>query len=73
MSMTRLEKAFEEASKLPEEEQEILANWILEEIASEKQWDDRFRSSPDRLSALAEEALQELEADRTQDLDPDNL
>jgi len=30
-----LEKAFVEASKLPEREQSILATWILEELASE--------------------------------------
>lgn len=71
--MTKLEKAFAEASKLPREEQEMLANWILEEIASERQWDARLRNSPDRLSSLADEALQEFDDGRTEELDPNRL
>lgn len=35
--MTKLlEKAFEEASKLPEIEQNSLAKWVLEELESDK-------------------------------------
>ncbi len=71
--MTKLEKAFAEASKLPKEEQEAFANWILEEIASERQWSDQFRNSTDRLSALAEEALQEFSEGRSDELDPEKL
>jgi len=71
--MTKLEKAFAEASKLPKEEQEMFASWILEEIASERQWTTRFAGSHDRLSKLADEALEELNDDRTEELAPDEL
>ncbi len=37
--MTKLlDKAFEEASKLPELEQNALARWLIHEIISEKNW-----------------------------------
>ena len=42
-----LEKAFEEASKLPEEEQDALARAVLEELASERRWDELFANSPE--------------------------
>lgn len=42
--MTRLlKKAFEAASKLPEEEQNALAALILEEVDSDNVWDESFR------------------------------
>ena len=47
--------------------------WLLEEIASEKRWEEAFRASADRLKALAEEALQEAREGRTEELDPDRL
>ena len=34
----QLELAFTEASKLPPEEQNILAEWLLAELSSEKRW-----------------------------------
>ena len=68
-----LEKAFTEASKLPEREQEALAGWILHEIDSERHWDDAFGASEDGLSRLADEALAERREGRTQELDPDHL
>ena len=54
-----LEKAFAEASKLSEEEQEALAAWILEELASEGRWTEAFANSGDALAKLADEALEE--------------
>jgi hypothetical protein len=70
---SELQKAFDEAAKLPDNEQEALGQWMLEEIASEKRWDELFLRSSDKLSALAEKALAEHRAGRTQDLDPDKL
>lgn len=57
--VTLLEKAFAEASKLSEEEQEALATWILEELASEQRWTEVFANSEDSLAKLADEALGE--------------
>ncbi len=72
--MTKLlEKAFEEASRLPEDEQNALARALLEELASERRWDELFASSGDLLSQLAEEALKDHRAGRTEELDPKKL
>jgi len=70
---TLLEQAFAEARKLPPEEQESLAQWILDELASEKQWTEAFEHSQDALAKLANEALAEYRAGRTKPLDLDEL
>ncbi len=72
--MTKLlDKAFEEAAKLPQDAQDSLATFLLEELASERQWDELFSKSPDMLSELAQEALADHAAGRTTELDPDKL
>ncbi len=68
-----LKKVFDQASQLPPEEQDELAKWILEEMESEKRWDEAFRASADQLRAMAKEALQEAREGRTEELDPDRL
>jgi len=60
-----LEKAFEVASKLPTLEQNILARTLLDEIKSEKRWDELFAESEDILAQLAAEALREEDQGRT--------
>lgn len=72
--MTKLlEKAFAEAAKLSESEQEALAAWILEELASERRWEEAFAASADALTHLAHETVTEHQAGKTQELDPDTL
>ncbi len=72
--MTKLlEEAFAEASKLPEQEQDALAAVILEELASERRWDQAFADSADLLAQLADQALAEHRAGKTQVLDPERL
>lgn len=72
--MTKLlEQAFAEAAKLPEDDQDALAQAVLAELASERRWDELFAVSADVLSELAEEALAEHRAGRTKPLDPDAL
>jgi hypothetical protein len=68
-----LQRAFAEASRLPEAEQEALAAWILAELAAERRWQASFDASADTLAALADEALAEHRAGHTQPLDPDRL
>ena len=63
-----LEKALSEVAKLPEQEQEVLAAIVLEEIASEQRWAEAFAKSQDTLAQLAEEALAEYESGRTRPL-----
>ena len=72
--MTKLlEKAFEEASKLPEIEQNSLAKWVLEELEASKKWDKAFAESEDVLNQLANEALEEHKQGKTKPLDIDKL
>lgn len=54
-----LTKAFAEAAKLPEEEQDVIAALILKEIESEERWQTLFVASRDEMARLAEEALDE--------------
>ena len=64
-----LERAFAEASKLPPEQQDRLAQWLLDELADEEHWDRRFAETTESLSRLAREALEEHRAGETKDLD----
>jgi hypothetical protein len=64
-----LRKAFIEAQKLPEPEQDALANWLLEELESERRWEAAFSESTDALDRLADEALAEHRAGQTQELE----
>jgi len=72
--MTKLlRKAFENASRLPEMEQNSLAKWLLEELEAEKRWDQQFAESEDELSMLADEALEEHAHGKTVRLDVTDL
>lgn len=68
-----LEEAFKEASKLPPSKQDALAAAILTEIHTEEEWERLLSSSPDVLERLADEALAEHRAGRTQPLEPKKL
>lgn len=68
-----LNKAFSAAAKLPAEQQDSLATWLLSELESDRRWDDAFAASHEALASLAEEALNEHRAGRTQSLDPEKL
>jgi hypothetical protein len=68
-----LEKAFSEASMLPELQQNMLARWIIDELLAEKKWDLLFAETEDELAALADEALSEYEQGKTQIMNLDNL
>lgn len=68
-----LKKAFAEASKLAGVEQDALAQWLLEELASQRRWDATLGSSPEKLALLADEALAEHRDGCTHDLDPEKL
>lgn len=71
--MTRLlEKAFEEASKLPEEDQDALAQALLDDLASEKRWAEAFAKSQDQLALLAREALAEFNQGKTRLIEEDS-
>ena len=68
--MTRLlETAFEKASTLSESEQNIYARIFIEEIESEKRWDNAFSSSEEILTQMADEALKDFNNNNTTLLD----
>lgn len=72
--MTKLlEQAFAEASQLSPWEQDILADWLLAELKSEKRWEKLFADSQDVLSQLAAEALAEHRRGQTQDLNSEQI
>ena len=60
--MTQLMKTLiRELSEVPEEEQDGVAAFLLEDLEAEKHWDELFANSQDALARLAEEALEEFE------------
>jgi hypothetical protein len=72
--MTRLlKKAFDEASQLADTEQDAVAQWLMAELAAERQWDELLQRSPDHLERLARSAIEEHDAGETQELNPDAL
>jgi len=74
MMMTHLlKRAFEEASQLGENEQDAVGQWLLDELASERRWDETFERSRDSLGKLADEARDEHRASQTRSLDPNAL
>ncbi|MBU4356121.1 MAG: hypothetical protein KJ822_12345 [Proteobacteria bacterium] len=70
---TRLEEAFAQAAQLPPDEQEALAALLLDEIASERLWDQAFAQSQNQIAKLADEALTEFQEGRTVLLDEEQL
>ncbi len=57
---TLLEKALAEVARLPEAEQEAIATLILDEIAAERGWDERFARTQDQLGDLMRSARAEV-------------
>jgi hypothetical protein len=58
---------------LPPEEQDRIAQWLLDELPDEELWDKQFSESQDALSKLAAEARQEREAGLAAEFDPHKL
>lgn len=52
-----LKKAFDEAARLPADEQDAIAMMLLAELESERQWAESFSRSQDALAKLASEAI----------------
>jgi hypothetical protein len=75
-SMSELmEQAIHKVRQLSEPDQEAIASIILQEIESERQWDELFARprSAEMLSLMADEALAEARAGRARKLDPNEL
>jgi hypothetical protein len=65
-----LKEVFEEASRLPESEQNALAAAIRAEIEADAAWARLLADSAGTLETLADEALAEHRFGRTRPLDP---
>jgi hypothetical protein len=63
--ITELKIAIEQASELSTEKQKEIASIILDEIG----WNSSFDKSQDQLFVLAQEALSDYKAGKTQPLD----
>ncbi len=68
-----LEEVFARASRLPADEQNALAAWLAEELESEERWGRLFARSRVELGRLADEALGEHAAGKTEGLDPRDI
>ncbi len=68
-----LELAFHEASRLPEPEQDALAEAIRSEIMGEEDWVRSFADSPNAFERLADEAIAESRAGRTHRVKPTSI
>lgn len=66
---TLLEKAFKEASMLPEVGQNALAKWVIEELHSESKWQKKFGETENILEKLANEAIEDKRNGKTTPLD----
>lgn len=67
--MTKLlELAFEEASKFPDADQDAFAAILLEEMESERRWDELFAKSQDKLDVLGDRVLAEHRAGKSKPL-----
>ena len=63
-----LEQALSAVAKLPPSEQDALAAIVLDELAAEERWGALFAKSQDTLADLAQEALAEHRAGKSQAL-----
>jgi len=69
-----LRQAFDKASELAENGQDVLAHFLIQAIESDARlWDAAFARSVKKLDKLAEQALEDHRVGRTEPLDPDKL
>lgn len=57
-----LEKALIAVYKLPPEKQDAIAAVILEELEDNRQWDETFAASQDKLTQLAQKVRADIKA-----------
>ncbi len=68
-----LDAAIAKLSTLPADEQDRIAQWLLDELRDDEHWTRQFASSQDGLGRLVAEARAERAAGRATELDPDKL
>jgi hypothetical protein len=73
MVTKRFEKVINKVGKLPAEEQDAIADWILEELADEQRWQKSFAETQDLLEKMADNAMREHKQGKTRPLDLSEL
>ncbi len=68
-----LDAAIAKLAALPPEEQDRVAQWLLDELADEERWERSFAASQDLLERMADEAVEDERSGRTTELDPDAM
>jgi hypothetical protein len=68
-----LKEAFRRASELPDADQDVLAERLLAELGGDDAFDRKIAATSHKLASLAEEALAERRAGKTEPLDPERL
>jgi hypothetical protein len=68
---TLLQQAFDEASKRPPQEQDLLAARLLAELAAEDAFDRAIAGSANKLAELSRQTIEEYRAGQTEELDPE--
>ena len=68
-----LEKAIARLQQLSPEEQDAMAQFILDELEDEQRWDEAFAHSQDALSRLAEEVRHDIQTGKVKPLGMDEV
>lgn len=68
-----LEEAIAKLQQLSPQEQDAIAQLILDELADEQQWDEAFARSQDALSELATRVRQDIDAGKVRQASIDDL
>ncbi len=67
---TLLQKAIDAASRLNKDEQDSIAQIIIDELEDEKKWNASFSRTASKLETLAKEAKTEYQSGKTKPLSP---
>ena len=67
--MTIFDKAIAQVSHLPPKERNEFARFILAELEDERRWAKQFARSQNQLARLADEAIEEFHAGKTEPMD----
>lgn len=68
-----LEQAIAAAQKLPEPEQDAIAELILDELTDQRRWDDNFARTQAQLARLAAKVREDVRAGRVRPVGIDEL
>ncbi|MFZ5821700.1 MAG: hypothetical protein ACOYYJ_17520 [Chloroflexota bacterium] len=69
MVTKKFERVIIKVGELPADEQNALADWILEELEDDLRWQEKFSQSQDLLEKMAVQALKDRARGKTQPLD----